>query len=102
MKKDAIKLTIFTPTYNRAELLKRGYDALCRQTNKKFIWMIVDDGSTDNTAQTVEEWTGIDKGFEIIYIKKELILCENICIFKIYFFSYTSFVFYCIDKLFFV
>ena len=71
MKKDAIKLTIFTPTYNRAELLKRGYDALCRQTNKKFIWMIVDDGSTDNTAQTVEEWTGIDKGFEIIYIKKE-------------------------------
>ena len=37
-----------------------------------------------------------------ISIKKELILCENICIFKIYFFSYTSFVFYCIDKLFFV
>ena len=50
------KLTVFTPTYNRAGLLKRGYEALKRQTNKDFLWMIVDDGSTDCTQETVADW----------------------------------------------
>lgn len=47
-------LTIFTPTYNRGELLKRVYDSLVRQTNKDFIWLIVDDGSTDDTKAVVD------------------------------------------------
>lgn len=51
-------LTIFTPAYNRAHTLCRTYESLCRQTCKDFEWLIVDDGSTDNTRQLVEEWMG--------------------------------------------
>ena len=64
-------LTIFTPSYNRAELLKRGYNALCRQTCKDFIWMIIDDGSTDNTFEVVSKMKNKENGFEIQYIYKE-------------------------------
>ncbi|WP_078545746.1 glycosyltransferase family A protein [Litchfieldia alkalitelluris] len=49
-------LTIFTPTYNRAYTLHLGYESLKRQTCKDFIWLIIDDGSTDETKQLVEEW----------------------------------------------
>ena len=42
-------LTVFTPTYNRAYCLHQCYESLKRQTNKDFIWLIIDDGSTDNT-----------------------------------------------------
>ena len=44
-------LTIFTPTYNRAKFLPRAFEALKRQTLKDFLWMIIDDGSTDNTEE---------------------------------------------------
>ncbi|MBT2657082.1 glycosyltransferase family 2 protein [Bacillus sp. ISL-18] len=49
-------LTIFTPTYNRAYTLHLCYESLKRQTSKDFTWLIVDDGSTDNTRQLVEGW----------------------------------------------
>ena len=49
-------LTVFTPAYNRAHTLKRTYESLCRQTCKDFCWLIIDDGSADNTRQVVEEW----------------------------------------------
>lgn len=49
-------LTVFTPAYNRAHTLHRTYQSLCRQTCKDFEWLIVDDGSTDNTADLVKEW----------------------------------------------
>lgn len=49
-------LTIFTPAYNRAHTLVRTYESLCRQTCKDFEWLIVDDGSSDNTKEVVEEW----------------------------------------------
>ena len=52
-----MKLTIFTPTYNRKELLQRAYESLKAQTCKDFCWLIVDDGSADDTASSVEEWT---------------------------------------------
>lgn len=64
-------ITVFTPTYNRGYCLKNGYDALCRQTSKDFIWMIIDDGSTDNTSCLVKSWQNVDRGFEIKYIYKE-------------------------------
>lgn len=64
-------LTVFTPTYNRGNLLSRGYEALKRQTNKDFVWMVIDDGSTDNTERLMEEFCKKqDAGFEIQYIKK--------------------------------
>lgn len=49
-------LTIFTPAYNRAHTIGRTYESLCRQTCKDFEWLIVDDGSTDNTREVVEDW----------------------------------------------
>lgn len=49
-------LTIFTPTYNRAHTLTRTYQSLCRQTNHDFEWLVIDDGSTDNTADLVQQW----------------------------------------------
>ena len=64
-------LTIFTPTYNRAHTLPRTYRSLLRQENKDFIWLIVDDGSTDNTREMVDSWTKLQSGFEIRYIYKE-------------------------------
>lgn len=64
-------LTIFTPAYNRAHTLPRTYESLCRQSCKDFIWLIVDDGSADNTAVLVRDWQSRDNGFTIQYIYKE-------------------------------
>lgn len=64
-------LTVFTPLYNRKNTLKRTYESLCRQTNKDFIWMIIDDGSTDNPYEEIEKWLAKDNGFKIRYIYKE-------------------------------
>ena len=64
-------LTIFTPAYNRAHTLPRTYESLCQQKCKDFIWLIVDDGSQDNTAELVRLWQAWDNGFEIRYIYKE-------------------------------
>lgn len=54
-------LTIFTPAYNRAYTLHFGYEALLRQTCKDFEWLIIDDGSTDNTQELVESWIAENK-----------------------------------------
>lgn len=64
-------LTIFTPTYDRAYCLHNCYESLLRQTSKDFLWLIVDDGSSDNTRDLVAEWMKQDNGFEIQYVYKE-------------------------------
>jgi len=64
-------LTIFTPAYNRAHTIGRTYESLCRQTCKDFLWLIVDDGSSDNTRELVESWQQKNNGFEIQYIYQE-------------------------------
>lgn len=51
-------LTVFTPTYNRAHLLPRLYESLKKQTCKDFTWLIIDDGSTDDTFRLAETWQG--------------------------------------------
>ncbi len=66
-----IELTVFTPAYNRAELLSRCYESMKRQTNKNFIWMVIDDGSTDNTRLLVNEWIKETKEFSVEYYYKE-------------------------------
>ena len=63
-------LTIFTPTYNRAYILPELYHSLCKEPSDSFIWLIVDDGSTDNTQQLVENWQR-DNRIEIFYYKQE-------------------------------
>ena len=65
------QLTVFTPTYNRASLLTRCYESLKQQTSYEFIWMIVDDGSTDNTRETVQGWLKEKNSFSIQYLFKE-------------------------------
>lgn len=64
-------LTIFTPAYNRAHTLPRTYESLLSQDCKDFVWLIVDDGSSDNTAELVRGWQKNDNGFDIRYIYKE-------------------------------
>lgn len=63
-------LTVFTPTYNRAHTLPRLYESLCRQTCKDFEWMVVDDGSTDDTGTLVRRYMD-DGKIEVKYIYKE-------------------------------
>lgn len=64
-------LTVFTPAYNRAHTIARTYESLVAQNCKDFVWLIVDDGSTDNTRELIQEWQKQDNGFEIRYIYKE-------------------------------
>lgn len=64
-------ITVFTPTYNRAYILGKCYESLNRQTCKEFIWLIIDDGSTDGTEELVCGWMKRDNGYEIRYIRKE-------------------------------
>lgn len=71
MNGNKIKLTVFTPAYNRAHTLGRCYESMCKQSNKNFKWLIIDDGSKDNTKELVEEWLKRNNGFEIIYQYKE-------------------------------
>ena len=54
-------LTVFTPTYNRAYCLHQVYESLCRQTSKDFLWLVIDDGSTDNTKQLILFWKNENK-----------------------------------------
>ncbi len=63
-------LTVFTPTYNRAHLLPRLYESLCRQSCGDFLWMIIDDGSVDNTKELVQAWRDENK-IQIEYHYKE-------------------------------
>jgi glycosyltransferase involved in cell wall biosynthesis len=63
-------ITIFTPTYNRAYTLNLCYESLKRQTSNDFLWLIIDDGSNDNTRELVEQW--IQEGLvPIRYIYQE-------------------------------
>ena len=64
-------LTVFTPAYNRAYSIHLCYESLLRQTSKDFVWLVVDDGSTDNTKELIEAWQKEDNGFEIKYVYKQ-------------------------------
>lgn len=61
-------LCIFTPTYNRAYTLTRLYSSLKRQTNHHFEWLIIDDGSSDNTEELIESFQQED-AIQIRYLK---------------------------------
>jgi len=62
--------TVFTATYNRAHTLPRVYESLKRQTLRDFEWLIVDDGSVDNTRQLVQAWCA-EADFPIRYLWQE-------------------------------
>ena len=62
--------TIFTPTFNRAELLKRVYDSLKKQSFKDFEWLIINDSSPDDTDEVVAAFIK-ENAFPIVYKKQE-------------------------------
>lgn len=62
-------LTIFTPTYNRAYILPQLYASLTRQSSNNFEWVVVDDGSADETETLVQSWISENK-IRIIYYKQ--------------------------------
>lgn len=55
-------LTVMTPVYNRGALLKRAYASLCRQTDNDFEWLVVDDGSTDDTPAVIDRIVAEHRG----------------------------------------
>lgn len=63
-------LAIFTPTYNRGYIIDSLYESLCSQTSSDFCWIIVDDGSTDNTEEKVARYKAENR-FDITYIKQK-------------------------------
>lgn len=63
----AMRFTVFTPTYNRAHTLPRLYHSIRRQTLRDFEWIIVDDGSTDDTPKLVRQWQAEENDFPIRY-----------------------------------
>ncbi|MFR2030361.1 MAG: glycosyltransferase family 2 protein [Collinsella sp.] len=62
------QLCIFTPTYNREHTLKRLYESLKKQTDSRFYWLVVDDGSTDGTQSLFDSFAK-ESAIEIEYIK---------------------------------
>ena len=62
LRMNEVKITIVTPSYNRAHTLTRVYDSLKNQTFKDFKWIIMDDGSTDGT----QEWLNAQKDIIVI------------------------------------
>jgi len=64
------RITVYTATYNRAYTLHKGYESLCNQSCKDFEWLIIDDGSTDNTNDLVKIWISQNK-IDIRYIYQE-------------------------------
>lgn len=66
-----MKVTVFTPTYNRAYIIENLYRSLQRQTCRDFEWLIVDDGSSDNTEEVIKKWQNEENDFPIRYYKKE-------------------------------
>ena len=65
-----VKVTVFTPTYNRAYTLERLYKSLLNQTSYDFEWLIVDDGSTDNTSELIKSFQN-NQLFDVRYYKQK-------------------------------
>ena len=64
------KITLFTPTYNRGYILETLYRSIQRQTFRDFEWLIVDDGSTDDTEEVIADWMQEENFFPIRYYRK--------------------------------
>ena len=64
------KITVFTPTFNRGYLMNKLFHSLNSQTNKHFEWLIVDDGSIDQTGELVEKFKE-QADFEIRYFYQQ-------------------------------
>ena len=66
-------LTIFTPTYNRANEIKRLYASLKAQTNREFEWVVVDDGYSDNTCEVMQEFIS-EEQIPIVFFSQKIMI----------------------------
>lgn len=64
-------ITIITPTYNRKQKLKKLYYSLTQQSSYNFIWLVVDDGSTDDTDKLIQKYQKEDAPFHINYLQEK-------------------------------
>ena len=67
IRRGRVRFTVFTPTYNRAYTIEKLYESLKRQTFHSFEWIVIDDGSTDNTGQLIKQWITQQRSFKISY-----------------------------------
>ena len=65
------EITVFTPAYNRGYIIEKLYRSLQRQTYKDFEWVVVDDGSVDDTQKRIDDFIKEENAFPIRYIKTE-------------------------------
>lgn len=63
------KITVFTPTFNRGYIIENLYKSLQRQSYKNFQWIVIDDGSEDDTEKLFEKWMSENNLFDITYKK---------------------------------
>ena len=68
---EACEITIITPVYNRAHCISHCYESLRKQTCKNFVWMVIDDGSTDHLELLIQKWQSEEKEFKIAFYQKE-------------------------------
>lgn len=66
-----MKITVFTPTFNRGYIIEKLYKSLQKQTYKNFEWLVIDDGSTDHTAELFDQWIKDSNYFPIKYYHVE-------------------------------
>ncbi|UOY92705.1 glycosyltransferase family 2 protein [Ectobacillus sp. JY-23] len=66
-----MQITVFTPTYNRGYIIENLYKSLQKQTFRDFEWLVIDDGSIDNTEELFKEWKNEKNFFKIRYYKVE-------------------------------
>jgi len=64
-------ITIFTPVYNRAYIIKKLYCSLLQQTCHKFEWLVVDDGSTDSITEVMHQWVSETQQFNIRFYSQK-------------------------------
>src|SRR5690625_3909375 len=66
-----MRITVFTPTYNRAYIIKKLYFSIQKQTFRDFEWLVLDDGSTDSTKDLFDQWIKEEHDFSIRYYRFE-------------------------------
>lgn len=66
-----MRITVFTPTFNRGYIIEKLYESLKNQTFKEFEWLVIDDGSNDNTEEIFDKINKNNDFFKVRYYKKE-------------------------------
>ena len=72
------KFTFFTPCYNAAPFIHRVFKTLDSQTYRNFEWIVINDASTDNTADLIREYIKkVDFPVKFFDLKKNQMLAAN-------------------------